>query len=266
MRSVIVLILITAALLAAKRPADKVTLKQVGEKNLLYSIKAMDYFGGNLYVLDFNSTLNKVNLETGEKTRIGTTSFPNEKFMFALNARIYIIETDGSLTEVNLETGEWKLLTNMSVWTRTERAFVVRNSLYTIENGALYFHRGPVYDARDQKGGSEFYNPGMLVRGVATLYSVQSEGSVYEISLADGSWKRIGKGKNWKGTKAAAVIADKLYTIDQADNLSETSLTDGTKTTLDETQFADTRILFAEKGKLYVVLSTGTLYEVEIAK
>src|SRR4030095_14796768 len=147
---------------------------------------------------------------------------------------------------------------------RVDRAFVTRNSLYTLEHGALYFHRGAIYDARDQKGGSDFYNPGYLVRGVSTLHSIQGEGSLYVISLADGSWRRITKSKQWKGTKAAATIGDKLYTIDQAGDFSETNLADGTKTTLDNEQFAETRILFAEKGKLYVVVTGGSLFEVQL--
>lgn len=264
MRYSIILLFVAATFFSGRKPADPVILKQIGEKSLLYSIRGFDYFGGNLYTLDYNSLLNKINLETGEMQKIGTASYKNAKHFFVLNGKIYIIETDGSMTEVNLETGDWKLLSNMNVWSRTERAFVIRNSLYTIENGALYFHRGPVYDTKDQRGGSEFYNPGYLVRGQTTLHCIPGEGSLYEINLSDGSWKRIGKSKAWKGTKSAAVTGDKLYTVDQAGNFSETLLTDGTKTTLDGTQFADTRALFAEKGKLYVILSTGSLYEVQI--
>jgi hypothetical protein len=261
MRYSIILLFVAATFL---KPADPITLKQIGEKNLLYSVRGLEYYGGNLYTLDYNLSLNKINLETGEMNRVGNVTYKNARFFFSLNGKLYIIETDGSMDEINIETGEWKTISNMNVWSRTEMAFVVRNSLYTIENGALYYHRGPVYDARDQRGGSEFYNPGLLVRGQATLHSIQGEGSLYEINLSDGSWKRIGKGKAWKGVKSAAVIGDKLYTVDQAGNFSETLLADGTKTTLDETQFANTRALFAEKGKLYVILSTGSLYEVQI--
>jgi hypothetical protein len=33
---------------------------------------------------------------------------------------------------------------------------------------------------------------------------------------------------------------------------------------LDETQFNDAKIMFAEKGKLFVILATGNLYEVQL--
>jgi len=148
---------------------------------------------------------------------------------------------------------------------RTERTIVVRNTLYTIENGSLFFHRGPNYNTKEARGGNEFYNPGFLVRGQSTLYAVQNDGSLYEINLADGSWKRITKTKSWKGTKAAAVLGDKLFTVDQAGVLSATTLADGVKTMLDDKQFVDTKFLFTDKGKLYMISVAGNLYEVQIS-
>lgn len=266
MRFSIILLVVCSLFLSSRKPATGVTLKQIGQKDLLFSIRGFDYFLGKAYVVDYNAALNKVDLTTGEVTRLGKAVYANAKFIFLLNMKIYIISTDGSLDEIDPETGEWKTLTRMKVWSRVERIQVVRNTLYSIENGSLYFHRTADYDNKIQRGGNDFYNPGFLVRGQSALYSIQDEGSLYEINLADGSWKKLSKNKLWKSTKAAAVLGNKLYSVDNAGMLYETSLIDGTKTTLDEKQLVDTKYLFADAGKLYAVMVGGNLYEVQLGE
>src|SRR5258708_735540 len=142
MRYTIILTLLFALFFSGKKTSDTVTLKQIGQKNLLFGIRDIEYFGGNLFTLDDVLALKKIDLETGESSRLGNVTYKNQKFFFALNARIYIIETDGSMDEIDSQTGEWKTISGMSVWMRTERVVVVRNSLYTIENGSLFYHRG----------------------------------------------------------------------------------------------------------------------------
>src|SRR5512138_751228 len=108
MKSAIILLALSALFFSAKKPDAAVTLKQVGDKNFMFDIRGMEYFGGNLYTLDFLYSLNKINLETGESTRLGTVSYNNAKFVFGLNNKIYIIENDGSMNEVDVETGSWR--------------------------------------------------------------------------------------------------------------------------------------------------------------
>jgi len=262
MKSWFMSFLFGALLMSGKTNPDPVTLKQIGKKNLLFDIRAFEHFNGILYTVDYLLSLNKTSLETGEDSRLGNVSYKNAKFFFAMNRKLYIIENDGSMNEIDPETGVWKSAAVMGVWSKIERAFVVRNSLYTIENGALYFHRGMNADNREQRGGAAFYNVGILIRGESSLYSLQGEGSLWEINLSNGEWKRIGKGKAWKNLVAAEVLGGKLYSIDRAGNFAETLLSDGTMKILDATQFTNAKALFTEGGKLYLIMTDGNLYEV----
>jgi hypothetical protein len=266
MRSTILIVLSAGLLISSSINAQTVTLRQIGKDNLLMSLSAYFNWRGALYSIDSRGVLYKTNLDSGSNVRIGKATWTKFKFLFGLNNKLYIIDGDGSMTEIDPVTGDWKTVSNMGEWSIVERAFVVGNSLYSIENGAFYYHRTPSATNRVQRGGSEFYIPGSFLRVESHLYSLISDGSLNEINTATGERKTIAKSKAWKNVKAAQVLGDKFYTVDVGGVLSATTLADKTEKPLDTTQFNKASILFAEAGKLYVIMKDGNLYEVKFSE
>src|SRR6185436_18443866 len=105
-----------------------------------------------------------------------------------------------------------------------------------------------------------------LLRSDRRLFNLNHDGSLYEIITATGEWKTIGKSKSWRNAKAVEIFGDQFYMVDPAGVLSATPLTDKTEKALDTTQFVKTRMLFAEAGKLYAIMTDGNMYEVKVGE
>ena len=256
-------IIILAAFVFTMAPSfsQTVTLKQIGRDNLLLQFSFAEYLNGNFYTIT-NNTLFKTDLITGEQTKVGNTSFQKTQFFFGLKNKLYSLDNDGSLTQVDPATGAWTSVSGIGSWLRLNKIIVVKNFMYAIENGALYFYPALNPQLRKQIGGSDFYDTGILMRTDSTLHSLIRDGSVYEINLTTGEWKKIGKGRLWKYAKAGAVLNTKLYTVETPSSLFETNLADGERKELDNSQFKKFKLLFSELGKLYGISNDGTLYEI----
>ncbi|HVX62806.1 MAG TPA: hypothetical protein VHC19_19460 [Pirellulales bacterium] len=77
-----------------------------------------------------------------------------------------------------------------------------------------------------------------------------------------GSWRQLGRAGEWKGTLAAAVLNDWIYTVDDKGGLYRTHPHTGQRTPLGKLDFANARFLFALGGSLYAIETDGTLYRV----
>lgn len=255
------LLLTTVVFTTTQIFSQTVTLKQIGKDNLLLQFSFAEYLNGNFYTIT-NNTLYKTDLSTGEQTKLGNTSFPKTQFFFGLKNKLYSLENDGSLTQIDPETGAWTSISGIGSWLRLNKIIVVKNSMYAIENGSLYYYPVMNPQLRKQIGGSDFYDVGILMRTDSTLHSLIREGSIYEINLTTGKWEKIGKGRSWKYAKAGAILNNKLYTVENPSSLFETNLADGERKELDNSQFKKFKILFSDLGKLYGIENDGTLHEI----
>lgn len=257
-------LLVSFFLITLYANTQSVTLKQIGKPNMFISVMFGDQANGIFYSIDFTYALYKTDLNTGEQLRLGDATYKNTKFFFRHRNKLYSIENDASMTEIDPVSGVWSVKSSIGTWTEVERVTVVGNSFFTMQNGAFYYYSSLDPKYRRQIGGSEFFNVGILLESDSTLHSLIRDGSLYQISLATGEWKRIGKGKSkeWKFTTAAEILNNKIYTIETGGALYETSLPDGTRKLLDQNQFKNARILIASAGKLYTITSEGSLFEI----
>jgi len=200
------------------------------------------------------------------QTRLGNTLFTNTRFFFAINLRLYTIEADGSMNEIDPVNGTWSIISSIGTWTTVTKIMVVENSLFTFENGALFYHPELSLKNRKQIGNSEFYNIGKLFKGDSAFYSLLGDGSLYEIKITTGSWKRVGKTKAWKFVGPAAVVNGKFYTIETPGEMFETILSDGTKKQLDASRLKKIWFwyLFEASGQLYTIDRYGSLYKINV--
>ena len=261
MRHLVISLLLSVTFIMSSACAQSVILKQVGKTNEYFQMGYPVHYKGALYTFNFGA-LYKTDLDSGNYSRLGNSVYKNIRFFFAINNRLYIIESDGSMLAVDLFTGARKPESNIGLWENVMHVIVVGNSFYSFENGVFYYHTALNPDKRKQIGKDEFYNLGTLYRSDSKLYSI-IDGNFYEINTGNGEWKKITKAKSWRSVRTGAVLNDKFYSLESDGSLYETTLSDGTKKVLDKTQFIKGGFLFAESGKLYVILD-GTLYLVSI--
>ena len=182
--------------------SQTVTLRRIGKSNFFLTTPGYFNWRGALYTVDNQRSIYKTDLDSGTQTRIGKVTYPMAKYFFGINAKLYIVDKDGSMTEIDPITGDWKNVSAIGEWATMDLVFVVANSLYSIQNGGLYYHRSLSASNRVQRGGNDFFNPGALIWYQAHLYSLIRDGNLYEINTVTGEWKSINKAKNWKNAKA----------------------------------------------------------------
>jgi hypothetical protein len=242
--------------------AQTANTRQIGKSNMLFDMSFAFFTNGTLYTLDNTGALFRSSLDSGNHSRIGNAVFKNARFFFGFSNRLYIIETDGSMDQIDPLTGNWSVASSIGTWSLIDKAFVVKNSFFAVENGTLFYYPLLNPRLRKQRGEAEFYNIGLLLRGDTSLHSLIGDGSLYEINADMGTWKKIFKNKAFKNSKTGAILNNKFYSSEGSGGLFETSLPDGARKQLDAIQFQNAKLLFANLGKLYAVNIDGTLYEI----
>jgi hypothetical protein len=262
MRTIIIFFLFAA--LSGKANAQAVTLKQIGSGTVMYSTTNVEWFNQHLYTLDNTKALYKTDLNTGVQTRLGNVTYKNTRYLFVVNGQLYCMENDGSMNRIDIFTGAWTVVSPIGTWKEIDRVLVVGRKFYTTQNAALYYHPTMNERVKTKIGEDEFQDLGFYFNTDTTLHSLFDDGTLYNIDMTTGKWKRIGPKKGWKFAYAGAVIGSKFYSFEIPASLFETDLTTGSKKELDKTQFRNTEVLFADSGKLYAIFKGGILYEIVI--
>ena len=261
MKNKILTTLLFLTLIVFSANAQTIKLKQLGKSDVFFNMTFVSQVKGTLYTMNNIGEVYKTIVDSGDHVRIGNTTFKNAKLFFSVNGRIYIIENDGSMDQVDPVTGSWNVVASMGTWTLPEKTININNHLFTIENSSLIYY--PLLNPRmgKQRGESNFADLGMLMKTDTTLHSIIADGSLYDIDIETGIWKKILKNKSLRNAKAGAVFNNKLYTSENPGGLIETSLPDGARKELDP-KIQRARMLFSDAGKLYMIDNDGTLYEI----
>ncbi len=243
--------------------AQTVTLKQIGNKTVMFTTTNVEWFNQHLYTLDNTKALYKTDLNTGIQTRLGTVTYRDTRYLFMVNSQLYCMENDGSMNRIDINTGAWTVISPIGTWKEIDRVVVVGRNFYTTRNGVLYFH--PTMNERVSKqiGDADFYDMGHYFRTDTTLHSLIA-GTLYNINMHTGKWKMIGPKKGWKFARDGDVIGNKFYTVETPASLFETDLSTGAKKLLDDKQFTNAKLIFSDSGKLYGIFQGGILYEIII--
>jgi hypothetical protein len=244
--------------------AQTVTLKQIGTETVMFTTTNVTWFNKYLYTLDNTKALYKTDLNTGEQTRLGKVTYKNTRYLFVVSGQLYCMEMDGSMNRIDINTGAWTVVSPIGSWNEIDRVLVVGRKFYTTQNGALFYHPTMNVKVKTKIGDDEFQDLGFYFKTDTTLHSLFEDGTLYNIDMTTGKWKRIGAKKGWKFAHAGAVIGNKFYSFEIPSSLFETDLTTGEKKELDKTQFRNTEIMFADSGKLYAMFKGGLLYEIVI--
>lgn len=96
------------------------------------------------------------------------------------------------------------------------------------------------------------------------MYSIEKDGSLYEISEADGRRKKVGASNAWANSIAGAILAGKLYTIEGDGGLYITELASGRRQKAGAASFGKASFMVAAKGKLCITEASGSMYEAAV--
>ena len=251
MRYLTIKLLFSVTLLISKADAQIVILKQLGKTNEYFQAGYPVYYNRALYTFN-SGALYKTDLDSGHYSRLGNSVYQNIRFFFAINNKLHIIENDGSMLGIDPNSGDRRPESPINAWLSVMQIIVVGNTFYSVENGVFYKHSALNPNSRKQIGKAEFYELGNLYRSDSRLYSIiggilyqintgtgewnkvsktkawksvrtgavlndkfyslESDGILYETTLADGTKKELDKTQFIKGGFLFAE-SGKLYTI-----------------------------------------------------
>ncbi len=258
-------------------PGDRKRLGGAGEwANTVAGVVAKN----NLYSVEGNGALYCTDLKTGKWKRVGTGTLPKTKFLMAAGTNLYAVLGDGSLYRVNPATGLKQRLGVAGEWKSVIAAAAFKGSIYSVmSKGGLY--RSDITNgkwtkvSKDEFGGTVL----MLTRekaGYSTpgLFTIEGDGSLYELNAADGTWKNVGPAAQWKNSKTGTIVSevDTLYVVNSSGVLQWAILSAGENakpSPMGKPLYKATKFLFVGHDgpmpTLYALDSDGSLYAVEMA-
>ena len=99
----------------------------------------------------------------------------------------------------------------------------------------------------------------MMLAGPKNLFTIETDGSLYRISPADGTWSQVGKAGEWKNTIAGTFCGTRLYTVESNGVLYGTNPVSGVWEQVGKAEFGKTVELFASGDTLFSIESDGSL-------
>jgi len=94
-----------------------------------------------------------------------------------------------------------------------------------------------------------------------SLYTIESDGSMYRVSPANGSWSGIGAAGSWRNTIVGTTLNGRIYSVEQGGALYETNPANGAWKQIGKAEFGRTQFLFGAGEWLYSI-DGGVLYRI----
>lgn len=259
-----VLALTTILTLASPLFGDALERERVGTPGVWKETLSVSVINDWIYTTEQNGGLYRTNPYTGAWTQLGEKVFGETKFMFALGGWLYTIENDGSLYRVSAGNGGWRRMGEPGAWFDTVAGAAVPfdqrdGALMTAEsNGRLIATASN--GLRMQVGKADFNNTRFMFLVDTGLYTLEADGSLYQVNPANGSWRRIGESGAWPDAIAGTGMGSRLYLVGEDGSLVEVTPTTAASRQISPAGMQETRFLFAAAGALYSIEQSGDLY------
>ncbi|MDF2435708.1 MAG: hypothetical protein K0Q95_84 [Bacteroidota bacterium] len=149
-------------------------------------------------------------------------------------------------------------------WSNTIKAVESNGKIYAVENSGTLTVTDLSSGVIKPLGHPDYQSTNLIFANNNQLYTIDTGGTLYSVSTVDGSWKRVVEEANWPNTVTAAVLGNKLYTVNKKGVLTATDLSNGAQVQVGNVDFLEIIRLWSANGKLYSHDKSGTLYEVNI--
>ena len=166
----------------------------VGTEGAWIETRAGAILKGRLYTAQSNGTLQETNLGDGTRKQIGPARFADTAAMMAGGDKLWIIDTHGNLQRVDPQSGAGQRVGPQGEWKSLLGAAIVDDRLYsirddgTLREAILGKDKGQV-NGKGRKGKgrqlgkAEFGNTRFLYASRRQLYTIENDGSLYEVFL-----------------------------------------------------------------------------------
>ncbi len=208
---------------------------------------------GDVYVTD---------PETQESRLINQEKYTLSQFLFGTSEIVYNIDRNGTLYGTNVNDGTRKQLSEYANYKSAYGASCGEN-IVTIgaKSGRPFLtnQEGEVTKINDM----DYSKTQFIFSGTNYFFTIENN-NLYATDPYNGECKKIGDTGAFANTKKGAGANDKIYTLETTGVIWETDGQTGVYTKLIDHSFLDTRLMFAGNNKLYAILPTGNLYEINI--
>jgi hypothetical protein len=161
--------------------------------------------------------------------------------------------------------GSWEPVGTPGGWNGTRLAVTLGDHMYSIEKGD-----GRLWDTLLATG--EWHALGRPEFGASTnlfavgdrLYTFETDGTMYRIDPATGTWEVVGKAGTWKATRLAVALGGHIFTIENGDaRIFKTDVATGETRVIGKADFGRTMRRVATTTALYTLEDDGSLYRVD---
>ncbi|MBS0208932.1 MAG: caspase family protein [Planctomycetes bacterium] len=155
----------------------------VGAQRAWVGARAGAILKGHLYTVETGGALQVANLADGNRSRVGSANFDDVTSLVAAGDQLYVIDKAGDLAKIDLQSGSRQRLGPSRGLASTLAATVVQDVLYTVRNDGT-LHETLLAEGRGpQLGKAEFANTAFLFGGPRQCYTIERDGSLYEVFL-----------------------------------------------------------------------------------
>ena len=245
------------------RPMPPGTRERVGHIGDWRGTRAAVVLGEHLYSVEgTDARLWKTPLQTGSWIAIGQPDFARTTHLVATRDALYSVEDNGGLYRIDPASGTWQGVGQPGDWKGTRLAAVIADHLYSIETGSPALWRTTLATGDWVRVGQDDHGSVvLLVATAAALVAISAAGDVWRIDPATGARTTIGAAGVAAGARLAAVIGDRLYTIERDGSLRTIDLATGASASVGP-DFGGVSILVASASRLYAIERDGGLYRI----
>jgi hypothetical protein len=161
------------------------------------------------------------------------------------------------------EPGSWVGVGAANAWKRARAGAILDDHLYTAESDGTLRATDLGTGERRQIGKPEFGSTTLMFADGGKLFTIETDGSLFQVNPNDGSWGGVGARGAWKLARAGAVLDHCLYTLESDGILRTANLLTGERKQIGKAEFGPTAFLFAEGGKLFAIENSGSLFQLD---
>lgn len=148
-------------------------------------VERVTVVGNSFFTIQNGAFYYYSSLDPKYRKQIGGSEFFNVGILLESDSTLHSLIRDGSLYQIIPATGEWKRIGEgkSKEWKFTTSAEIVNNKIYTIERGGVMYETSLPDGKRKLLDQGQFKNAKILIASAGKLYTITSEGSLFEIVM-----------------------------------------------------------------------------------